>query len=163
MIADQMRRLFSYNTWAWQHVYACVEKLDDTAYHASRSLFQGSIHSLLVHSMSAEQIWFVRCHGESPNTLFNAADFADFAAVRAQWGPIRHGWANYLQWLSDEDCKKFINYRNTKGQPYSVRQLDILQHVVNHATEHRSQLTLVLHEVGFPTEPLDYILFRTRL
>lgn len=163
MIADQMRRLFSYNNWAWQHVYNCVEKLDTDAYHAQRLLFQNSIHGLLVHGMVTEHVWYLRCQGKSVEAILTAADFADFTAVLAHWSPIRHSWGNYMQWLSDEDCKKFIDYQNTKGQRYSVRQADILQHVINHATEHRSQLTPVLQQLGVPTEPLDYILFRTQL
>ncbi len=163
MLADQMRRLFSYNTWAWQHLYDSVEKLDADAYHASRLLFQGSIHGLLVHAMAAEHIWFLRCHEENPTTLLEPGEFADFVAVRTRWSSIRHDWANYLQWISDADCKQFVEYRNTSGKPYSARLIDILQHVVNHATEHRSQLTPILHQLGVPTTPLDYIFFRTQL
>lgn len=160
MIADQMRRLFTYNTWAWQHVYASVEQLDNEAYHATRPVFQNSIHTLLVHSMAAEQIWYARCRGESPTSLLNPDDFADFAALAEEWSHVRHRWANYLQWMSDEDCKQMITYRTTQGKEYALRLVDILQHVVNHATEHRSQLTPILHELGIPTEPLDYMRYR---
>ncbi len=160
MISDQMRRLFSYNSWAWQHVFKSVEKLDQETYHAPRPIFNNSVHSLLVHSMAAEHIWYMRCQGESPTSIFAPADYPDFAAIAKAWGPIRHSWANYLQWLSDDDCKQFIDYRNTSGTPYSLRLADILQHVINHATEHRSQITPVLYELGVPTEPLDYMRYR---
>lgn len=160
MIADHMRRLFSYNTWAWQQLFVSIEKLDATAYHASRPLFHNSLHGILVHSLNAEYIWFSRSQGDSPTTTLNPADFPDFTAVRHFWGPVRHGWANYLQWLSDENCKKFIEYRNTAGVPHTIRLLDLLQHVVNHGTEHRSQITPWLTELGVPTPPLDYLNFR---
>jgi len=161
MIADHMRRLFTYNSWAWQHVYKSVEQLSSTDYHAARPIFHQTIHSLLVHSLAAEQIWYVRCQGESPTALFDSADFPDFAAVSQAWSGVRHGWANYLQWLSDDDCKRFIEYRNTSGTPFTLRLSDVLQHVVNHATEHRSQLTPILDELGVPTRPLDYAYYRT--
>jgi uncharacterized damage-inducible protein DinB len=160
MIADQMRRFFAYNTWAWQRVYASVEQLDSEAYYAPRPVFQNSVHTLLVHCMAAEQIWYARCQGESPAALLNPADIADFSALLEEWSHVRHRWANYLQWMSDEDCKQIIEYRTTQGKGYSLRLADILQHVINHATEHRSQLTPILHELGLPTEALDYIRYR---
>ncbi len=163
MISDQMRRLFSYNTWAWQHVFKSIGQLDNETYHATRPVFHHSIHSLLVHSMAAEQIWFARCQGESPTSLLNPTQYANFPAVAQAWSPIRHAWANYLQWLSDEDCKQFIEYRNTSGTPHTLRLADLLQHVINHATEHRSQLTPVLYDLGVPTEPLDYMRYRLGL
>lgn len=160
MIADHMRRLFSYNNWAWQHVYKSIEQLSSVDYHASRPIFHHSIHSLLVHSFAAEQIWYVRCQGESPTILPDPAEFPDFAAVNQTWSIVRHSWANYLQWLSDDDCKRMIEYRNTAGTPSALHLSDILQHVMNHATEHRSQLTPVLVELGVPTRPLDYAYYR---
>lgn len=163
MLSDQMRRLFSYNAWAWQHVYVSVEQLDHEAYHAPRPLFNHSIHSILVHCMTAEYIWYTRCQGESPTDLFNPADFADLTAVLQAWSPVRHSWANYLQWLSDEDCKQFVEYRNTSGTPFTLRLADLLLHVVNHATEHRSQLTPILYDLGVPTKPLDYMRYRLGL
>ncbi|MCA9971842.1 MAG: DinB family protein [Anaerolineales bacterium] len=163
MIADQIRRLFTYNTWAWQHVFVGIEQLDTAAYHAERPIFHGSLHGLLVHALSAEHLWYERCRGNNPEQVFDPAAFADFSAVRARWGPVRHSWANYLQWLDDEACKQFVDYRTTDGAPYSMRLLDILQHVVNHATEHRSQMTLLLFQLGISTMPIDYARFRTRL
>ncbi len=160
MISDQMRRLYTYNTWAWQHVFKSITQLDNETYLESRPIFQHSIHSLLVHCMAAEKTWLARCQGESPTSLPDPADYPDFTAVNQVWSHVRHAWANYLQWLSDDDCKQLINYRNTSGSAYTLPLADILQHVINHATEHRSQLTPVLYELGVPTEPLDYMRFR---
>lgn len=163
MVADQIRRLFAYNTWAWQHVYAKVEQLDPAAYHAPRPVFHDSVHGLLVHALFAEHVWYERCQGNSPVAIWAPDSFADFTAVRNQWGPVRHQWANYLQWLGDEECKQFIDYRTTEGISFSMRLLDILQHVINHSTEHRSQIALILFQLGLSTEPLDYARYRTRL
>lgn len=160
MIAEQMRTIFGYNGWAWARVSRSVEKLDAAAYHAPRPAFLGSIHALLVHAMSAEALWYARANGESPSSLLAPDAFADFAAVRAQWREITHRWSNYVQWLDDEDCRRPIAYRTTTGVPHTLELVDILQHVVNHATEHRSQITPILYELGYPTQPLDYMLYR---
>ena len=48
MIADQMRKVFAFNSWAWQRAFASVEKLNNQAYHAPRQLFDSSIHGILL-------------------------------------------------------------------------------------------------------------------
>jgi uncharacterized damage-inducible protein DinB len=162
MIAEQMRKLFAYNSWAWQRVFTSVEKLDETTYRAERPIFYNTIHGLLVHAMSAEYLWLSRCRGHSPDTVLQPEEYADFAGVRDHWSKIGHSWGNFLQGLNDAHCERVINYLNTRGEPYSQTLVDILQHVVNHSTEHRSQLTPILYKSGVPTQPLDYILFQTR-
>ncbi len=162
MIANQMRKLFAFNNWAWDRVFDSVEKLPAEAYHAPRQLFEGSIHATLVHGFSAEYIWLARCEGSSPEALFDPRDYAGFAAVRESWQPVTDKWRGYVQELSDEECAQIIAYRNTRGNGFSLPLVDILQHVVNHATEHRSQLTPILYHLELPTQPLDYMRFQLR-
>jgi uncharacterized damage-inducible protein DinB len=162
MIADQMRKLFAFNSWAWQRVFASVEKLNDQDYHAPRQLFEGTIHGTLVHCLSAESIWLARCEGVSPDSLLDPQEYSGFTAVRENWRPVAANWARYVQGLSDAQCAQVIEYRNTRGNGFSLQLVDILQHVVNHATEHRSQLTPILYHLEVPTQPLDYMRFQLR-
>ena len=160
MIAEQMRKLFAFNEWAWLWVFASVEKLDEEAYKEPRVLFEGNIHATLVHCMSAESVWMSRCLGISPDAMFNPESYADFLVVRMAWQPVSRDWRSFLQIVSDEDCRRIVEYQNTRGNEFSLPMVDILQHVVNHATEHRSQLTPLLFDLGIPTRPLDYMLFQ---
>ena len=162
MIADQMRKLFAFNGWAWQRVFRSVEKLSDQDYFTPRQLFDKSIHATLVHCLSAETIWLSRCEGVSPDSLFDPQKFSSFAAVHDQWQPVSDNWTRYVLGLSDEGCAHVIEYRSTSGNGFSLQLVDILQHVVNHATEHRSQLTPILYHLDLPTQPLDYIRFQLR-
>jgi uncharacterized damage-inducible protein DinB len=157
-----MRTLFAFNSWAWQRVFATVEKLSEDDYHAPRHLFEGSIHGTLVHCLSAESIWLARCEGVNPDSLFDPQEFSGLAAVRENWQPVADNWARYVQGLSDDQCARVIEYRNTRGSGFSLQLVDILQHVVNHATEHRSQLTPILYHLEVPTQPLDYMRFQLR-
>lgn len=159
MIADQMKKLFNFNHWAWQRVYASVQELSEADYMAVRPVFNqdDSIHSLLVHCLAAESIWLSRCLGHSPKALFHPADFADFAAVQSRWATVEDDWHNFLRGLSDADMARPVEYRNTRGNGFTLVLVDILQHVANHATEHRSQITPILFQLGRPTQPLDFL------
>jgi uncharacterized damage-inducible protein DinB len=164
MIADQMRKLFDYNYWAWRRVFASIKKLDPADYMAVRPVFNqdDSLHRLLVHSLAAESIWLARCHGHSPNALLDLADFPDFPAVEELWATVEDDWQNFLRGLNDTDLVRPVEYRNTRGNGFTLTLVDIVQHVANHATEHRSQITPILFQLGQPTQPLDFMLFCLR-
>lgn len=160
MIIKHFQQLFAYNAWAWDRVFPSLERLDPAEYHKEREVFWGSLHDLAVHALSAEWIWLRRISGDSPTALLDPADFPDFAMVRATWLPVRSEWTRLLETLTAQDLPRPVSYRTTGGTPHTLPLLDILQHVPNHATEHRSQMTPVLDALGVPTEPLDYMRFR---
>ena len=159
MLADQIRRLFLFNTWAWERVFASVNQLDDTVYYEPRQLFEETIHATLVHCLSAEYICLERCQGRSPDSLFDPQKFAGAQAIQQPWKDVTTGWQSLLAGLSDDDCLRLVPYRNTRGTQFELPLKDICHHVINHATEHRSQITPILFFLGVPTEPLDYILY----
>ena len=163
MLADQIRILFDYNLWAWNHVLASVVKLDEADYLAKRPLFaQTSLHEILVHCLAAESIWLARCLGSSPTAMFDPQAYDGVRAVQQQWATVRDDWTNFLRGLTNEAIQHNIPYNNTRGDSFTLKLADILQHVVNHATEHRSQITPILFQLGVPTPPLDYMRFRLR-
>lgn len=50
--------------------------------------------------------------------------------------------------LTEEDCGKFITYTTTEGQSMTKAVADITQHIFNHQTHHRGQLTCILSQFG---------------
>ena len=159
MTIKHIQRLYAYNDWAWQQVFPSLGKLDDAAYKADRGFFWGSLHSVLVHAMSAEDIWYQRIMGNSPTVMLDPADYANFTVVHSQWAEIDGKLRQFVATLTDPDLERQIEYTDRSGQPFSTQLVDILLHVVNHSTEHRSQMTPVLFALNVPTPPLDYIFF----
>lgn len=159
MTVNSIQRLYDYNDWAWQQLFPSLAQLDDVAYKADRGFFWGSLHRVLVHAMSAEYIWYERIMGTSPTAMLDPADYADFAVVQAEWTAIDGNLRHFVATLTDQDLDRQIDYTDRSGQPFSTQLGDILLHVVNHATEHRSQMTPVLFALNVPTPPLDYIFF----
>jgi uncharacterized damage-inducible protein DinB len=162
LISQQIQKLFGYNEWAWQRVFPSLVHLDDTEYRKERPQFWGSLHSGLVHCLAAETIWLLRVQGQSPTTVLQPEAFPDLAAVRQQWVARNQEWQAMAGRLTDEELGRVIEYRNTRGNGFSMALVDIMQHVVNHSTEHRSQMTPILHQLGVPTPPLDYMVFCVR-
>ncbi len=159
MSIKYIQRLYEYNDWAWRQVFPSLAQLDDVAYKEDRGFFWGSFHGLMVHAMSAEHIWYQRLIGTSPRVMLDPADYATFTVVQSQWAAIDGNLRQFVATLSEQDLARQIEYVDTRGQPFATELGDILLLVVNHATEHRSQMTPVLFALNVPTPPLDYIFF----
>ncbi len=55
---------------------------------------------------------------------------------------------NWCSELHDDDCKKAISYTTTEGDLVSRQARDVIQHMFNHQTHHRGQLTSILCSFG---------------
>lgn len=159
MFTHHFERRFAYNNWAWDAVFASLEKLDEAEYLAERPFFWKSLHEVTVHCLSAEYVWLNRCLGQYV-TMFDPAGLPNFPAVKERWLPVRADFTTFLNGLSEADYQnRMVDYRNSRGNGFALSLPDLLTHVLNHATEHRSQMTPVLHNLGVPTAGLDYMRF----
>lgn len=158
-LKEQYNNLFDYNAWAWQRVFPSVTKLSNAHYMLDRGFFWGSIHGMLVHALSAEFTWLQRLYGHSPDALFDPADYADFGAVQAHWQVVNADLLAYVSQLTSDRLNQTVTYHTTSGKRHETAIADILHHLANHSTEHRSQLTPVLYRLNVPTQPLDYIFY----
>ena len=57
----------------------------------------------------------------------------------------------FFEGLTEQDCLKMITYQSTEGEVITKNVADICQHLFNHQTHHRGQLTCILSQLG-----LDY-------
>ncbi|MBX3050492.1 MAG: DinB family protein [Caldilineaceae bacterium] len=162
MAPNAVLRMFDYNEWAWQRIFPSLAALPAEEYCAERPFFWHSLHGLAVHSFGADWIWLQRCQGVSPSALPAMESVADLADLRRRWDPVRAEFRAYVAGLGGAQLAAEITYRDTAGKPYSFSLDDLLRHVMNHATEHRSQMTPTLFQLGHPTEPLDYLYFARR-
>lgn len=54
----------------------------------------------------------------------------------------------YCENLTENDCDQFITYTTTEGMTLTKSVADITQHLFNHQTHHRGQLTCILSQFG---------------
>lgn len=122
--------------------------------------YPGATGKLMAHLLSAQQIWLNRCKGiapASPVVLWPDWE-ADTFQQRLQ---NNYGqWTEYLNGLKDSDFDEVIRYKNSLGNSYDNKLVDILTHVINHGTHHRAQIGQQLKQAGVEKLPnTDYIAF----
>ena len=160
MIISDLRYLFDYNDWARDRILRAAASASDADLRRDVGLPSGSVFGTLVHMLSAEHVWRLRCaEGVSPTALFDPADFADLDAIVARWRQEAQPMRDFLDGLSDADCAGTVDYRNISGKAQSQVLWRILAHVVNHGTQHRSECAHALTSFGHSPGDLDLIMF----
>jgi uncharacterized damage-inducible protein DinB len=84
----------------------------------------------------------------SPTRLLDEGEFADVVALRDRWTLIEEHREDWFRGQTDQTLGAPVAYRTTEGVPYQAPLWQLMQHVVNHSTYHRGQVTLLLRAVG---------------
>ena len=80
----------------------------------------------------------------SPTDIYSK-NVVEIAALRKQLDELI---IVYCGSLTDEECEQFISYTTTEGEQITKAVADVIQHIFNHQTHHRGQLTCVLSQFG---------------
>jgi uncharacterized damage-inducible protein DinB len=157
MTPDEVRTLYAYNSWANHRVLDACAPLDAAKFTQNLHSSFPSVRDTLAHIMLAEWLWLERWLGRSPG--FPSTDFPDLAAIRSRWETIDGDLRGFVQKLSAADLDRLVEYKNTKGHAFSNPMWQMLQHVVNHGTYHRGQITTMLRQLGATPLTTDLIAY----
>jgi uncharacterized damage-inducible protein DinB len=160
MTLQDLRTLLDYNYWARDRMFEALASL--TPEQADRDMGNSfrSIRDTVTHLYAAEWVWYSRWQGTSPTALLTTDTFADLAALRAAWieqeGKIRA----FVEDLGESGVDRVFAYTLFSGQTGAAPFWQMLQHVVNHGSYHRGQVTTMLRQLGVkPPQSLDMITF----
>ncbi len=159
MNRDDFALLFQYDRWAWERVLTKAALVTPDQYVALAPTPHGSLRGTLVHALSAQLTWRRRLDGDSPTAPLNELDLPDFPTLQARWESEAHALQTTLGQLTDADLQKTLHYKTMKGAPMANVLWQILAHVVNHGTAHRSEAAMLLTSFGYSPGDLDLIVF----
>lgn len=157
MTTDDVRLLFEFNAWANHRVTGACAALTDEQFTRDLGSSYRSVRDTLVHIMGVEWLYFERWHGRSPSALPAAQPYATLASLEARWSEVERDLLTYVRGLSQSDLERVIRYRNIRGNPFAYPQQAMLQHVVNHGTYHRGQITTMLRLLGSRPRETDLL------
>jgi uncharacterized damage-inducible protein DinB len=153
--------LAEYNQWMNDKVYDTAARLGPEALAQDRGAFFGSIMGTLNHLVVADTIWlnrFCTLPGraalldevlEWPKALaLDERLFTDLDSMRGHRRRMDDLIRRWVATLTESDLDRVLAYRNTKGVPARRRLSGLLQHLFNHQTHHRGQVTTLLTQAG---------------
>lgn len=160
MNLDDLRTLLDYHYWARDRVLAAAEQLTPEQYTKDLGSSFKSVRDTLVHVYSSEWAWHSRWVGSSPDGHLPVDNYPDVRTLREEWGALEGKVRAFIEQLGDAGLDRVLEYRTFSGQPGSSRFHEMLQHVVNHASYHRGQVTTMIRQLGaIPSKGMDLIAF----
>jgi uncharacterized damage-inducible protein DinB len=160
MNVQDLRTLLDYHYWARDRLLDALEPLAPEQFTRDLGSSFKSIRDTVAHTYAAEWAWHSRWQGESPTALLPADQFPDVASIRSAWSAHESKMRAFLEELGENGITRVLEYKLLNGQPGASPFWQMLQHVVNHASYHRGQVTTMLRQIGAaPAKPMDMIAF----
>lgn len=159
MNRNDAENLFNYNRWANTVTVDAVAPLSQEQFISEIASSYRSLRDTLTHILSAEWVFLMRCVGESPKQMLDPAIFPDLQSIHVKWDEVNQEWKKSLNDLSEESLQNVIAYTNFRGELWKYPLSQILQHVVNHSTYHRGQVTTILRMLGANPSMTDYLYY----
>jgi uncharacterized damage-inducible protein DinB len=154
MSIQLIRGLYGYHQWANRRLFDVAQGLGVEA-EAREMGAHWSFPTLtrtFGHIYGADWLWLQRFRGDSP-TRVPGGEFTTLAAMRPVWDTLEVEQRTHLEGLADPDLGRLLSYKNVQGVEGQAALGPLLQHVVNHATHHRSEIaTMITIMSGSPPD-----------
>ena len=167
MNLSDIRHLFDYTEWANELALKAAAELSDEDLRRDFKISHGSIFATLLHMAGAEWIWLERWHGRSPAkkeawSLWTTDSCADLEVLNQRWSELIERRAQLISQLDEPGLAAELPFKLLSGDPNSLRLVDQMQHVVNHATLHRGQVVGMIRQLGIAPPATDLLFYLRR-
>jgi len=160
MTTNDLQDLLDYHYWARDRMLAALDTLTDEQYTRDLVSSFRSIRDTAVHVYAAEWVWYSRWQGESPTALIKPEVLPTVAALRGAWLEHEVKMRAFLDVMAQRGLDHVMPYTLFSGDRGESQFWQMLQHVVNHASYHRGQITTMLRQIGAaPPKSMDLIAF----
>ena len=156
--SDHHRRAARYNRWINTNLYLACQQLSEQQFCSDQKLFFHSVCGTLNHLLITDLLWLKRLANSYPileelrdiefppkldGTISTELD--QLWELRQRIDDVMIRWTDLLR---QDDAKAVIEYTSTAGTEYAKPLDATLQHLFNHQTHHRGQVTAVLGQLG---------------
>ena len=148
MNPQEMLQLYEYNAWADRRVVEAASALSREQFNQKLGSSFSSVRDTLSHIFGVEWLWLERFQGRSPAAIPDDAEYADVAKLKADWLAFEPTLLKFVRGLSQEDLDRVMEYKTMKFGVYRNPLWQSMQHLVNHGTYHRGQVTTMLRQLG---------------
>jgi uncharacterized damage-inducible protein DinB len=159
MTPEEMSLLYDFNAWANHRTIDAVAALTPEQFTKPMGSSFSSVRDTLAHICGGEWVWLERFLGRSPSAMPDDSRFANLNSLREHWVPIGSQLLKFVRGLTQEDLNRVLEYKTMKFGVYKNPLWQSMQHVVNHGTYHRGQVTTMLRQHGAQPIPTDLMHF----
>lgn len=138
--------LLDFSDWVDRRIWTCVERLDAAQFTQPLEYSVGSIRDQFAHMLGSERVWLGRMRGEDHMAQWvDYTQFPDISATRDATKQAIEALREYVTSQNETTLREYYHWPKPpdRDDPLYPRWLTLLQ-LVNHGTDHRSQILLQL-------------------
>ncbi|MBV9889128.1 MAG: DinB family protein [Acidobacteria bacterium] len=166
MDKDDIQLLFEYDRWANHSVLEAAATLSVEQFTRDLGGSFRSVRDTLVHIVAGEWGWltiwkelaltsaFVTDLWTRIGITFDPNAYPDIAAVQAKWGEVEREQIEFVNGVTDESLGRMLPIRTTQ-----ISLAHLMQHMANHSTYHRGQISLMMRQLGAEPVATDFARF----
>ena len=150
----EIRYLFDYDRWATERVLATLDGIPQDVWSRRDAVGERGLGTILVHQLGAAQRWrhAIQQTGDQPRPELEPLPTVD---------ELRSWWAD--EWVAVAGWMPTITQGLLDHEEEGVAVWQMLTHVINHGTQHRSEAALILTEIGRSPGEIDMIFYAEEL
>jgi uncharacterized damage-inducible protein DinB len=141
---ERLLQYFAYDDWGNREAATSVLRAANPPEKARK---------VLAHIIGTQWLWLARIQGAASKM----AVWPELAAseVARESGEVLRAWRTLL--VDDKALARTVEYKNSKGEPWSSTVEEIATHVVFHGAYHRGQIATLLRDSGHEPAYTDFI------
>lgn len=153
MELELIQTFVKYHLEMTRRVWDSIDQITNEQFLLDDAYSRGSIRNLMVHLANTDSNWLAGLKNmpesqDPPRRKYE--DFPDRATVRTFWEETAKDLVEYVERLTEAELNEDpVDIPNPRWQ--------VLLHIINHGTDHRSTVLQRLHEFGAPTFDQDLI------
>jgi uncharacterized damage-inducible protein DinB len=166
MNKEDILLLYEYDRWANNRVFSSLATLTREQFVRNLNGSFPSVRDTALHILAGEWNWLGYWKAPSHDAgilaelhrqreiLFRPEAFPDLAAVWRKWLEIEREQIEFIDRLTDESLRRTYPARDTH-----LSLAHLLQHVANHSTYHRGQISLMMRQLAAEPVATDFHVF----
>lgn len=152
--------LADYQHWANEQLFVSLDHLTDEARKSEQDLEFHSVHHTVDHILSSNRWWQARLRGQDLKIDFQHIHIADWRELKICLQRESRQFQHWLESQPDVFFEINLDYPGSDGKHHENWTRDMLNHVFNHATLYRGQISGAAIRLGAPPPQLDYIEYK---
>jgi uncharacterized damage-inducible protein DinB len=166
MTKDEIQLLYEYDRWANDRVLQAASTLSVEKFTRDLGGSFPSVRDTLVHIVSSEWAWlkiwkepslsstFLTDLWTGLDAQFPKDAFPDIAAVRLRWVEVEGEQVEFVNRVTNESLGRMLSIRTKE-----ISLAHLMQHLANHSTYHRGQVSLMMRQLGAEPVATDFAHF----
>lgn len=152
MELELIKTFVEYHLDMTRRVWDSIDQITDEQFLADDAYSRGSIRNLMVHLASTDRRWLAGLKNQEDVGHLKFEEYLTRAEAKQVFDQVARDLSEYSNSLTAEELDQ-----NPNGLPNPRWQ--VILHIINHGTDHRSTVLQRLHEFGAPTFDQDLIMW----